>query len=232
MTARADVQRLEPGAIITLYTLDLTVIGGTDVLRFTADGPNELGGDIVWAGQPYVKFPIEADGFERTGQGALPRPRLRVANVTGLVGALAIGMGDLLGAKLTRERTFVRYLDAANFAGGNPQADPNQYLDREIWFVDRKSSENPIFVEWELAAAFDVAGVLLPRRQFVQNLCTWRYRGPECGYTGGPVADGNDQPTSDPAKDRCGKRLASCKLRFGAYAELPFGGFPGVGLIR
>lgn len=232
MTARADVQRLEPGAIVTLYTLDLTAIGGSDVLRFTPDGPNELGNDIVWGGQSYVRFPIEAEGFERAGQGALPRPRLRVANVTGLVGALAVGMGDLLGAKLTRERTFVKYLDAANFAGGNPQADPNQYLDREIWFVDRKSSENPIFVEWELAAAFDVAGVLLPRRQFVQNLCTWRYRGPECGYTGGPVADGNDQPTSDPAKDRCGKRLSSCKLRFGAYAELPFGGFPGVGLIR
>ncbi|TCS68254.1 hypothetical protein EDC61_1305, partial [Sulfuritortus calidifontis] len=30
----------------------------------------------------------------------------------------------------------------------------------------------------------------------------------------------------------CGKRLASCKLRFGPYAELPFGGFPAVGLLR
>lgn len=232
MTARSDAQRLESGRIVTLYTLDLTVIGGTDVLRFTADGPNELGGDIVWGGQSYVRFPIEAEGFERAGSGALPRPRLRVANVTGLIGALAIGMDDLLGARLMRERTFVRYLDAANFAAGNPEADHNQYLDREVWFMDRKSAENPVFIEWELAAAFDVAGVMLPRRQFVQNLCTWRYRGPECGYTGGPVADRNDRPTADPAKDACGKRLASCQLRFGQYAELPFGGFPGVGLIR
>jgi lambda family phage minor tail protein L len=73
---------------------------------------------------------------------------------------------------------------------------------------------------------------MLPRRQVVQNVCAWRYRSAECGYTGGAVADINDQPTTDPARDQCGKRLASCKLRFGQYAELPFGGFPAAGLIR
>ncbi|MCX8016422.1 MAG: phage minor tail protein L [Rhodocyclaceae bacterium] len=232
MTVRADVQRLEPGSVIALYALDLTVIGGQDVLRFTPHGPNELGGDIVFGGQTYVSLPIEATGFERAGQGKLPRPIVRVANVSGVIGALALGMDDLIGARLVRTRTFARYLDAANFATGNPHADPSQILDREIWFVDRKANENAVFVEWELAAAFDVAGVMLPRRQFVQNVCAWRYRGPECGYTGGPVADLNDLPTTDPAKDRCGKRLASCKLRFGAYSPLPFGGFPSVGLIR
>lgn len=232
MRARADVQKLELGAIVELYELDTTASGGADVLRFTPHGPNDLGGDIVWAGQTYAPYPIEATGFERSGQGKLPRPTIRAANVSGLLGAMAISMGDLVGAKLTRTRTFVRYLDAANFAGGNPQADPTQYIDREIWFVDRKANENAIFIEWELAAACDVTGVMLPRRQFVQNVCTWLYRSAECGYTGGPVADINDQPTTDPARDQCGKRLASCKLRFGQYAELPFGGFPGVGLTR
>jgi lambda family phage minor tail protein L len=232
MTARADVQTLAPGGIVELYELDTTLIGGADVLRFTPHGPNELGTDIVWAGNTFTRYPIEATGFERTGQGKLPRPTIRAANVSGVLGALALSLADLVGAKLTRTRTFVKYLDAANFAAGNPQADPNQYLDREIWFVDRKANENAIFIEWELSAAFDVAGVMLPRRQCVQNVCTWRYRSAECGYTGGPVADINDQPTSDASKDQCGKRLASCKLRFGAYAVLPFGGFPGTGLIR
>jgi lambda family phage minor tail protein L len=232
MTSRADVQRLEPGAVIELYELDTTVIGGADVLRFTPHGPNELGNDIVWAGNTYVRYPIEASGFERSGQGRLPRPTIRAANVSGVLGAMALSLAGLVGAKLTRTRTFVRYLDAANFAGGNPQADPNQYLDREIWFVDRKANENAVFIEWELAAAFDVAGVMLPRRQIVQNVCTWRYRSAECGYTGGPVADINDQPTSDSARDQCGKRLRSCKLRFGEHAVLPFGAFPGAGLVR
>jgi lambda family phage minor tail protein L len=229
MTVRADVQSFTPGAIVELYELDTTVIGGTSVYRFTPHGPNELGGDIVWAAQTYVRFPLEASGFERRGQGALPRPTLRVANVTGLIGAIA---DSIIGAKLIRTRTFVKYLDAVNFASGNPSADPNQYLDREIWFIDRKSVENKVMVEFELAAAFDLAGVMLPRRQVVQNVCAWRYRSAECGYTGGPVADINDVSTSDPAKDQCGKRLASCKLRFGQYGSLPFGGFPAAGVVR
>ena len=231
MTVKAAIQTATPGALVELYDLDVTAIGGAQVYRFAAD-VNALGADIVWGGQTYTRFPLEASGFERGGQGKLPRPSLRVANVTGLIGALALELGDLVGAKVTRTRTFVQYLDVVNFAAGNPTADPNQWLDREIWFIDRKAAENKIFVEWELAAAFDVAGVLLPRRQVIQNICTWRYRGAECGYAGGAVATANDAATSDPALDVCGKRLASCRLRFGAHAELPYGGFPAAGLLR
>jgi phage-related protein len=31
------------------------------------------------------------------------------------------------------------------------------------------------------------------------------------------------------SQDVCGKRVDSCKLRFGQNAELPFGGYPGIG---
>jgi len=229
VTVKADIQSFTPGAIIELYDMDTTVVGGMDVLRFTPHGPNELGNDIVWAGQTYVRLPIDASGFEKRGHGSLPRPKLAVANVIGLIGAVA---DSIIGAKLTRTRTFAKYLDAVNFASGNPSADPNQWIDREIWFIDRKSLENKVLVEFELSAAFDLAGVMLPRRQVVQNVCAWRYRSAECGYTGGPVADINDRPTTSMALDQCGKRLASCKLRFGQYAVLPFGGFPAAGLIR
>lgn len=227
----SDVQKLSPGKLVDLFELDAVAIGG-DVIRWHS-GVNELGNDVVWQGNTYSRFPVEASGFLRTAKGTMPRPTLKVANVSGLIGALARELNDLVGAKVTRRRTFVKYLDAVNFPGGvNPQADPNCGFPDEVWFVDRKAAENGVFVEFELSAAFDVAGVMLPRRQCIQNVCTWRYRSAECGYAGGPVADKNDQPTSDPAQDQCGKRLASCKLRFGEYAELPFGGFPGVGLIR
>ena len=232
MTISSDIQKLDPGAIVDLFELDSSTITGGDVLYFHA-GVNELGNDVVWQGKTYTRFPIEASGFERSSGGAIPRPRIRVANVTGLVGALARELQDLVGAKLTRRRTFVRYLDAVNFTGGiNPSADPNCGFPDEVWTVERKVSENGIFLEFELSAAFDVAGVMLPRRQCIQNICTWRYRSAECGYAGGAVATKNDVATSDLAQDDCGKRLASCKLRFGTYSELPFGGFPGVGLLR
>ena len=227
----SDIQKLNPGALVDLFELDATALGG-EVLRWHA-GINGLGNDIVWQGNTYARFPVEASGFAKSGQGQLPRPRIKVANVTGLIGALTRELNDLVRSKVTRRRTFIRYLDAVNFPGSvNPSADPNCGFPDEVWFVDRKVSENGIFIEFELTAAFDVIGVQLPRRQCIQNVCTTKYRGPECGYTGGPVADITDAPTSNAAQDQCGKRLASCKLRFGQYAGLPFGGFPGTGLVR
>jgi lambda family phage minor tail protein L len=227
----SDVQKLNPGALVDLFELDPTAIGGT-VVRWHA-GVNGLGNDIVWQGHAYSRFPVEASGFLRTGKGTMPRPTIKVANVSGLIGALVRDLEDLLGSKVTRRRTFVKYLDAVNFPGGvNASADPNVGFPDEVWFVDRKATENGVFIEFELAAAFDVAGVMLPRRQAIQNVCTWRYRSAECGYAGGAVADQNDVATSDLSSDQCGKRLGSCKMRFGAFAELPAGLFPGVGLIR
>lgn len=232
MTIAADVQSLVPGNLITLYELDTTAVGDPTVYRFHP-GVNAMGNDVTWGGNIYTRFPIEASGFERAGQGRMPRPRLAVANVDGLVGALAASLGGLEGARLTRIRTFLKYLDAINFEGGvNASADPNQVLDREIWVVARKSAENKVFVEFELAASIDMPGVMLPRRQVIANVCTWRYRSAECGYSGGAVADRNDIAVGDLALDVCGRRLTSCKLRFGAYAELPFGGFPAAGLFR
>lgn len=231
MSIASDIQKLNPGQIVELFELDPTALGG-DILRWHA-GVNGLGNNITWQSNIYSRFPVEAGGFEKNTKGTLPRPTLRAANVSGLIGALARSLNDLGGARLTRRRTFAKYLDAVNFpAGVNPMADPNAGFPDDIWFVDRKASENGVFVEFELASAFDVAGVMLPRRQCIQNVCTWQYRSAECSYAGGAVADKNDTPTAVLAQDACGKRLASCKLRFGAYAELPYGGFPGCGLIR
>ncbi|MNH41955.1 Phage minor tail protein L [compost metagenome] len=65
--------------------------------------------------------------------------------------------------------------------------------------------------------------------------CHWAmtngYRGVDCGYTGLALFDEDDMQVSDPAKDQCGGSLASCKKRFGANNELPYGGFPAVSLI-
>lgn len=250
MTIAQDIRAQAAGQLVELFELDATSLGGS-LLRFH-NGKNGIGGDVVWQGATYSAFPIEAEGFEYNAAGQMPRPKLRVANATGLLGALVRTYGDLIGAKLTRRRTMVKYLDAANFLftwanmtdfwsayvlvwpyySGNPTADPTASLPDDVYFVDRKAIENKIVIEFELAAAFDVAGVQLPRRYIVQNVCPWRYRGAECGYTGPAVAKADDTPTAVLAQDVCGKRLSSCKLRFGAFGELPFGGYPAAGLVR
>jgi hypothetical protein len=42
----------------------------------------------------------------------------------------------------------------------------------------------------------DLEGLQLPRRVITQNHCLWRYRSSECGYTGAPVFNSNDEVIS------------------------------------
>ena len=113
MTIQSLIHSLNPGALVTLYELDATAQGGA-ISRFHA-GTNGLRQAVVWQGNTYNPFPIEVTGFEFSGKGQIPRPVVRVANVNGLMGALVRDYQDLIGAKLTRKRTMVRFLDAVNF---------------------------------------------------------------------------------------------------------------------
>lgn len=228
MKLRGAIQELAPGAVIELYVLDLSRFGAP-IVYFHA-GTNKVDGDVVWQGVTYQRYPVQASGFEWKGQGTLPRPHFAVANVTGIVSAMCRQYGDMVGTPVTRRRTLARYLDAMNFPDGNPLADPNEGFPDDVFFINQKLRESVDVCEFELAVAFDVEGVLLPRRQVICNSCPWVYRGDGCGYAGPAVADINDNPTGDAAKDKCGKRLASCRLRFAGW--MPFGGFPGAGQYR
>ena len=226
-----EIQRLAPSAVIELFVLDLSLFN-EGVVRFHA-GTNELRRQVVWQGNSYEPFPIQAEGFEFNGNGQVPRPKLKVANVTGSITALILSYQDLVGAKITRKRTLVKYLDGVNFvSGSNQSADPSAEFADDVYYIDRKSRETRDVVEFELAASFDLEGVALPRRQIVQNVCPWGYRSAECGYTGTAYFNANDVSVSLKSQDACGKRLSSCQRRFGSNAELPFGGFPAAGLIR
>ncbi|RRU23569.1 phage minor tail protein L [Stenotrophomonas sp. 278] len=227
----ADAQQLEPGGRVTVYELDCSSFGA-DQLFFHQHLRSEV---IWWQGQEYGAWPIEATGFERTSDQP-PNPRLKVGNIDGRIGALCLMFDDLVGARIIRRQTLVKYLDAANFAEGNPTADPDEHFPDEIWFIERKVSEDYQVIEFELTTAIDLNGEQLPRRQIIAGLCGWGsiggYRGPYCGYTGPAVADADDNPTDDPSRDQCGLRVHSCKLRFGENNELPYGGFPAAGLLR
>jgi lambda family phage minor tail protein L len=225
---------LGPNAIIELFELELdATLHGASTIYYWHNGVNAaVTGNIVFASNTYIRLPVEATGFDYSSSGSLPRPTLRVSNLFGdittlllLVNAETAG-NDLGGATVRRIRTLKKFLD------GEANADPNARFPTEIWYVDRKSNENRDLVEFELASKFDLAGVMLPQRQIIANVCQWQYRGAECGYTGSSYFDINDDVVATLAQDACGKRVGSCKLRFGATSELPFGSFPGVGLTQ
>jgi lambda family phage minor tail protein L len=220
----SEMQSLTPDAVIELFALDMTKIPGENVLRFHS-GINGLQQPIVWQGNTYSPMPIEAEGFDVSSKGTLPRPKIRAANVNGLFSSAVRENDDLIGCTITRKRTFAKYLDETNFSDGNPYADPDQHFPDGLWIVEQKVTENKYMLEWELSSSFDVQGVKLPFRQVVQNSCTWGYKSSECGYSGTNYFDSSDSPCAVGA-DYCSKRLKACKLRFG-NAVLPFGAFPG-----
>lgn len=140
------------------------------------------------------------------------------------------------GAQLEAGSVLSPYQPVGAAWNANPTADPGAELPLDVYFIDRKSAENKVMVEFELAAAFDLMGVQLPRRLIVQNYCPWAYRVNDdssgCSYTGTAYYDINDQPVGSAGQDVCGKRLTSCKLRHGENNPLPFGGMPTAGLTR
>ena len=218
------------GENVELFELDLTPFGA-GLLRFHA-GVGETLQPVVWQGNEYTPFPVEATGYSKSSTGAVARPTVKFANVTGAVSQILMQTGGIEGAKFTRKRTKVMYLDAVNFAGGNVSADPLACFPDDVFYVSQKTGEYPDVVTFELAPSTDLEGVMLPRRQINAGYCSFIYRGEECGYAGGACATVDDVATTDITKDRCGKKLSSCKKRFGANGELSFGGFPAAGLVR
>jgi len=282
----SDVNGLEPGELIDLFELDMstgTAAASADIFRWHA-GQNENLQEIVWQGNRYSAFPIEASGFEWSGKGSIPRPTLTVANITTILNSVIDTYDDLVGSKVTRKRTFAKYLDSYCYTGGYPAggvcsgesggapfslsksdcydatkngsagnwavynattcaasntntgiwyasalADDDAYFTDEIWFVDRKSIETRTHIQFELTAAHDVEGVKLPARSVIANLCPWKYKGVECGYSGTNYFD-LDNAVTNSVGDVCSKNFQACELRFPEPQELPFGGFPGAGM--
>lgn len=231
LSITSEIQKLAPSSIIELFQLDATSFGG-DIYYFHA-GTNGITQNITWQGQQYVAFPVQITGFEFNSTGQLPRPKMTVSNISGIITILVMAYDDLLGAKVIRKRTMAKYLDAVNFEGGvNPDEDDTAEFPDDIYYIEYKVNENRDIVEFELASSFDVQGIQLPRRQIIQNVCPWKYKSSECGYTGTNYFDIKDIPVGSSLLDVCGKRVSSCQARFGSSAELPFGGFPASGLIK
>ena len=148
-----------------------------DIYRFHAGSSLNSNGEIVWAGNSYQRFPVEANGFAFQ-KGQIPRPTLTVSNALGTITSILLTVNksttgnDLTGAIVTRLRTLAKFIDAVNFAGGvNPYGtpDPNAEFPQEIYSIDRKASETRDAVSFELAAPIDLAGVRAPKRQCTRS---------------------------------------------------------------
>jgi len=237
--------RLSGEALITLFQLDLTTVGGPGTIHFTKDSQGVA--LVAFRGQDYQQVDVEANGFEWAGSGPMPRPTIRVSNVAGLLTTYLLDYNDLIGCKLTRIRTFARFLDGHEDSAEAPYA----YI-ADVFVVEQKVQQNATAIEWRLSSALDQQGRMLPNRQIVRDNCMFRYRTWDaalgrfdngdptdaraplvtCPYADANYFDRHDNTVATAAQDQCSKKVSGCKVRFGQYGSLPFGGFPAVARTR
>lgn len=249
-----ELTNLTPSSLMTLFEIDFSNVvqsinsslvkdsneiglfpnfeqGKENILRFH-NNIKVFNSYIIWQGKTFFPAPIMAEGFEITSRGVLPSPTLSLTSQTeegieamSIIRRVIRKYGDIVGAKVTRIRTFAKFLDKNNFsdisnsdsqrgiyASNFPEEyepDPYAELPRDVFFVERKASEDKTSITYELSSSLDVEGVKLPRRVVTASKCGFTYRGCGCFYEG----DGNSaQSLADHVYTKCGIRRTDLTL--------------------
>lgn len=213
-----ETSKLNPSALLTFYEIDISellfdrgfIIETDDAGRNAAQERRSIfrfhnnisltHSDIIWQGNQYIALPIKGEGFTYTGVGTLPTPKITLSTNEEGIEALSLlkcqieVLGEIVGAKVTRIKTFLKHIDKVNFLydeqnneyGIQPpddyDPDPNVEFPREVFYIERKVADNKYVLEFELASILDVENVKLPGRTVYANRCLWNYRGQGCCY--------------------------------------------------
>lgn len=200
---------LTPDAIVELFEIDFSNMqenaeriqynlgASTSELKYRFCSSINHKDGIVWQGKTYQPLPINAEGFESKNDGRLPRPKLIIANPDGIFSKIIYGNDDFVGCKVTRRRTYVRFLDDVNFAGNNlnsqgknpfGQSDTDAFLPEDIYYINKKTSEDKQAISFELSSSLELRSSVVPARRLMSNLCSWTYRCDiGCKYKGPPI---------------------------------------------
>ena len=195
----SELNKINPSSIIELYELELTVglhipAGNPNnldtVFRFHAGANLNNFGPIRFNGNDYQRVAVQAEGFEDTSKGTIPRPTLTFSNLGGILKDFTVMTmsdflaivntttpgNDLLDAKVTRFLTLASALDNHNFVNNsNPFSDPvgepsADRLQDRIYYIDRKAVENRQVVQFELVSVLDMQNKKIPARIVTRDL--------------------------------------------------------------
>lgn len=234
MTLESHIQKPDLGNRVVLIELDASSYGqGT--LYWVSGNEGETTKAVNRGGQLYSPMALTLSGFEMSADGPLPRPTITLSDTQGIFTPIVVQYNAFVGCPIRRIITYDRFLDD----GAEPDPAATHPIDE--YLIDRRLRHKPgQFITWELRAVTDVADAMLPARQCLRDFCDQSYRrwngsgfdtsDASCPYSGTAYFTAEDVPTTA-ANDVCGKRLSSCKKRFGS-AALPFRGFPAMARVH
>lgn len=147
----SHIHEIEPTTPVFLYEIDLNEIRPASISYPNKNGPVKDGvirihndfnlffinrGIIRWRGNLYFPFPIYGEQFDITSNGTIPTPKVKFSSqflddefnsFYKYIRMQIQELKDIVGSKVTRRKTFVRYLSPSNFTEGvNPF---NTFLD-------------------------------------------------------------------------------------------------------
>jgi len=159
MSIRAEGNKLNPDSYIELLEVDATHLGA-GILFYT----NSSKDPILWAGQTYNPFPYKLDNLSTKGDGtALARPTIEVSNVHKTFHTALLSLGNLVGVKMTRRRTFYK------FTGNGTNPDTNAEYPPQEFIVSRKLTQTKTIIKLELASLLDRPSLKLPPRLILRD---------------------------------------------------------------
>ena len=120
--------------------------------------------NILWQGKQYLPLPFEVTGIDNKGDGsALSRPTISLSNISKTLMLGVLALGNLIGMKVTRCRTFYKFTDEGS------EANVLTHFPLEVYFITRKVVQNKTTLQFELSSTLDRAGLKLPRRQVLRD---------------------------------------------------------------
>lgn len=153
---------------------------------------------VTYDGVTYNPFPITFDAIRENNQGQIDSIVVSVSNVSRIVQGY-LETYDLRGKKVTIITVW-----------SNQLGDSDANL-KDVYYIDTFSADQDT-VNFVCTTKFDVLNVQLPQRRFLRNYCQWKFKGSECGYSGGDST--------------CEKTKEDCKDNKNNYER--FGGFPSI----
>lgn len=174
-----EANSLTTSPLVELFQLDATGLGDK-VYYLTNSNPENpynianagsangviFGGIGASGGNNYISFPLELTGVDEHGDGtASGKPVLSVSNVNRYFLNALTSLGDMVGVRVTRIRTFYMF---CNY-GSSP--DPTQIYPMQSWVITQKAPSSKNNISWNLSSYLDRPGVKLPRLQiFVDSV--------------------------------------------------------------
>lgn len=177
----------------TLVLVRLTVVGVASDIHLVA---NDV--DITWDSETWSAFPFEIDNIGEPARGELPSVSLRVSNVTRAVQGY-VDQAD--GGVDSDVKIYV--IDGADLGNTTP------YIELDFRVQSTSCDEN--WVTFQLTS-YDTWRRTFPRNRILKNTCSFKFKGPHCGYSGG--------------ESECNRTLPRCRELNNSER---FGGFIGAG---